>query len=62
MLSFVPGNMFGMCSTPEGIEAGRTAGAGTVAASLAGCSTPEGIEAGRTYPLHEDADSTGAFA
>ena len=36
------------CSTPEGIEAGRTMLAGRIDQVAETCSTPEGIEAGRT--------------
>ena len=36
------------CSTPEGIEAGRTGSLRGISRGLGRCSTPEGIEAGRT--------------
>ncbi len=39
-----------MCSTPEGIEGGRTAAAAAKNAPCVKCSTPEGIEGGRTVP------------
>ncbi len=42
--------LHGLCSTPEGIEGGRTGNVGLVHFGLWQCSTPEGIEGGRTQP------------